>query len=63
MTGRALWSAMQQAYASRQQDNRIEASIEIVYGHAWKATPEKRDANSSRDFAPIRWQLRPGAAK
>lgn len=33
------WRRVFRAYAAQRRDNRLPASFEIVYGHAWKAEP------------------------
>jgi len=39
LTGRGAWQRMASAYESWRKDGRIPATIEIVYGHAWKGEP------------------------
>lgn len=41
LTGRAVWQTMSARYTALAQAGRIPASLEIVYGHAWKAAPAK----------------------
>jgi malonyl-CoA O-methyltransferase len=59
LTGRRRWQAMVGAYARRTHDERIAATFEIVYGHAWKAAP--RVAADGR--AIIRIERPPRAAR
>ncbi|MEY2631421.1 MAG: hypothetical protein RIR00_75, partial [Pseudomonadota bacterium] len=37
LTGRQGWQRMLQNYARQQRDGRYPATMEIIYGHAWKA--------------------------
>jgi malonyl-CoA O-methyltransferase len=53
MTGRELWRRMEAAYETERRDGRIPATVEIVYGHAWKAEPRRTDGR-----APIRFESR-----
>ncbi|HNC52175.1 MAG TPA: malonyl-ACP O-methyltransferase BioC [Accumulibacter sp.] len=41
LTGRAAWSEARAAYDRLIRDGRLPATIEVVYGHAWKAQPKK----------------------
>ncbi|WP_291993788.1 malonyl-ACP O-methyltransferase BioC [Candidatus Accumulibacter sp. ACC003] len=40
LSGRAQWAAARAAYARLACDGRLPATIEVVYGHAWKAQPK-----------------------
>lgn len=39
LTGRGIWERARSAYVGRRRDGRVPASIEVVYGHAWKPAP------------------------
>ncbi|MBE2260255.1 MAG: malonyl-ACP O-methyltransferase BioC [Candidatus Accumulibacter sp.] len=41
LTGRAVWAEARAAYARLARDGRLPATMEVVYGHAWKAPPRK----------------------
>ncbi len=41
LTGRARWERVRAASAASAHDGRVTATFEIVFGHAWKATPRK----------------------
>ena len=41
LTGRAAWDAARANYERLRQDGRLPVTLEIVYGHAWKAAPKK----------------------
>jgi len=42
LTGRAAWARARAAYARlAADDGRVPATVEVVYGHAWKAPPRK----------------------
>lgn len=41
LSGKAAWSAARQAYAAQAVDGRLPVTIELIYGHAWKAQPKK----------------------
>ena len=39
LTGRTTWRRMTAAYEHERKDGRLPATVEIVYGHAWKGEP------------------------
>jgi len=39
LTGRGTWRRMLAAYESGRRNGRLPATIEVVYGHAWKGEP------------------------
>lgn len=41
LTGRGSWLQMRERYAALARDGRLPATLEVVYGHAWKGTPRK----------------------
>ena len=41
LMGRQTWQAARAAYAKLLKDDRLPATFEVVYGHAWKAQPTK----------------------
>ena len=43
LTGRDTWRRMLAAYESERRDGRLPATLEIVYGHAWKGEPRAVD--------------------
>jgi malonyl-CoA O-methyltransferase len=43
LTGRATWQRMASAYEMERRNGRLPATIEIVYGHAWKGEPRTAD--------------------
>jgi malonyl-CoA O-methyltransferase len=44
---------MLQNYARQQRDGRYPATMEIIYGHAWKAAPRKtEDGRAIIRFSP-----------
>ena len=51
LTGRGAWGRMLAAYESERKDGRLSATVEIVYGHAWKGEP--RDAGEGRQI--VKW--------
>lgn len=40
LTGKAHWQHLRDAYEALRRDGRLPASVEVVYGHAWKAAPK-----------------------
>ena len=40
LTARATWAATRSAYMRLARDGRLPATVEVVYGHAWKALPK-----------------------
>jgi len=55
LTGRSLWGRMRAAYPRRAGENQIEATFEIVYGHAWKGQPIVRMKSTAKTPATISW--------
>lgn len=51
----AVWNAMSTAYPARPTDARIEATFEIVYGHAWKIEAKSRSERNDAGTATIQW--------
>ena len=41
LTGRHAWAAARADYESLRRDGKLPATFEIVYGHAWKASPKQ----------------------
>lgn len=41
LTGRMAWAAARAAYERLARDGRLPATVEVVYGHAWKGQPRK----------------------
>ena len=41
LTGHAAWRAVRGAYAKLVRDGRFPATVEVIYGHAWKAPATK----------------------
>ncbi|MCC6609574.1 MAG: methyltransferase domain-containing protein [Burkholderiales bacterium] len=56
LTGRGIWERARAAYAGQQRDGRLPASIEVVYGHAWK--PATRNAADGRQIIQFDAKLR-----
>jgi malonyl-CoA O-methyltransferase len=59
LLGRNLWSRMVQAYEGERRDGRIPATMEIVYGHAWKPKEHSR----RRAAGPAALRFDPGAGR
>ena len=51
LTGRGTWRRMLAAYENERRDGRLPATLEIVYGHAWKGEP--RTAGDGRQI--VKW--------
>jgi malonyl-CoA O-methyltransferase len=51
LTGRAAWRRMIAAYEHERKEGRLPATVEIVYGHAWKGEP--RTAPDGRQI--VKW--------
>jgi malonyl-CoA O-methyltransferase len=51
LTGRGTWRRMLAAYEGERKDGRLPATVEIVYGHAWKGEP--RNAGEGRQI--VKW--------
>lgn len=41
LTGRSRWEAVRASYRKLQQEGRLPATFEVIYGHAWKAAPKQ----------------------
>jgi malonyl-CoA O-methyltransferase len=41
LMGRSAWAAARAAYERLLNDGRLPATVEVVYGHAWKTPPKK----------------------
>ncbi|HCV14612.1 MAG TPA: malonyl-[acyl-carrier protein] O-methyltransferase BioC, partial [Candidatus Accumulibacter sp.] len=41
LTGRSAWAAARAAYQQLARAGRLPATLEVVYGHAWKGQPRK----------------------
>ena len=41
LMGKRAWQAMRAAYEAMRRDGRLPATLEVIYGHAWRATPKK----------------------
>lgn len=41
MMGKASWQRIKENYERLRRDGKLPATFEIIYGHAWKATPKK----------------------
>jgi len=53
LTGRAAWAAARTAYARLARDGRLPATLEVVYGHAWKGQPtQTADGRAIIRFEP-----------
>jgi malonyl-CoA O-methyltransferase len=52
LSGRGTWQAMRAAYELMRRDGRLPATLEVVYGHAWKVAPKK----DSQGRAVIRFE-------
>ncbi len=44
LMGRDAWMRVGSRYESARQDGRLPATVELVFGHAWKAQPRRPDA-------------------
>jgi malonyl-CoA O-methyltransferase len=51
LTGQGAWRRMLAAYENERRDGRLPATLEIVYGHAWKGEP--RAAGEGRQI--VKW--------
>jgi malonyl-CoA O-methyltransferase len=51
LTGSGIWLAMLAAYEKERRSGRLPATVEIVYGHAWKGEP--RVASDGRQI--VKW--------
>lgn len=52
----AAWSRMKQAYEPLRRDGRLPATIELVFGHAWKGMPRATPGRLPDGRAPIRFE-------
>jgi len=54
LTGRGVWLGMLAAYEGERRSGRLPATVEVVYGHAWKGEP--RVASDGRQI--VKWATR-----
>ena len=40
LMGKGVWEAARQAFDAKRKDGRASVTLEVVYGHAWKAQPK-----------------------
>ncbi len=53
LTGKGVWQRARDAYDALRRDGKLPATIEVVYGHAWKTQPSKAaDGRSVIRFEP-----------
>ncbi len=51
LTGTQSWQHARETYERLRKDGRLPATLEIVYGHAWKTAPKKlEDGRSVIEF-------------
>ena len=53
--GRGAWQKMLVAYERERKTGRLPATIEVIYGHAWKGEP-RAAADGSQI---VKWETRP----
>jgi len=54
--GRGAWARMREAYERERRDGRLPATIEVIYGHAWRG--ERRTAADGRQVMKLDFNLR-----
>ncbi len=55
LAGRGYWSAARERYDSLRQNGKLPATLEVVYGHAWKPQPKSlEDGRAIIRFDPHR---------
>ncbi|MCC6474276.1 MAG: methyltransferase domain-containing protein [Burkholderiales bacterium] len=58
LQGRRAWQAMISAYENARAAGRIPASIELVFGHAWKASARPSQPARRKEWTPVRIEPR-----
>jgi malonyl-CoA O-methyltransferase len=53
MTGKQRWQAMEKAYNTFRVDDRLPATYEVVYGHAWRPRVLKQIAVNGEVHVPV----------
>ena len=43
LLGKSAWARLEQAYEKHRVDNRLPATFEVIYGHAWVADRKRRE--------------------
>jgi malonyl-CoA O-methyltransferase len=56
LVGKGHWQKLRANYEQLRHDGRLPATVEVVYGHAWKAAPKL--AEDGR--AIVRFERKPG---
>jgi malonyl-CoA O-methyltransferase len=55
LLGKGRWAQARGALEGRMREGRLPATIEVVYGHAWKPAPRRtREGHAIVDIGPIR---------
>ena len=57
LTGKGRLQAMYQAYEKFRRDDRLPASYEVVYGHAWAPSQRQREGQTEIPLEVVRGQL------
>lgn len=57
LAGRGAWARMREAYEREHRDGRLPATIEVIYGHAWRG--ERRIAADGRQVMKLDFNVRP----
>lgn len=47
LAGREVWQQVRRAYETHRSAGRLPATVEVIYGHAWKVQPRKLDDGRS----------------
>jgi malonyl-CoA O-methyltransferase len=56
--GRGVWRRMLAAYEHERRDGRLPATVEVVYGHAWKEEARTRPDGSQVVKMEMRTKLK-----
>lgn len=56
LVGKKHWEELRSNYETLRRDGRLPATVEVVYGHAWKAAPKVLDDGR----AIVRFERKPG---
>jgi len=59
LSGRRFRAALEERLAAQLRDGKLPARYEVVYGHAWKAAPRRRPAQSADGRSIVQFQRRP----
>ena len=56
----SAWNRMTQAYEAKRREGRLPATVELIFGHAWKGEPRRASARLPDGRVPVRFDMNAG---